>query len=192
MRKLDIQETKILKQLVRNPRVSDNQISKNTRVPVMTVNRKRKLMEEEGIINYYTDINHGDPKTKVYDAIQLYTIQFKIGITREHYIKAIMEDRKFRSRNSKYHAESYLGEKEGHLALVIMLEANSQSELIEIFNGEIVQGIKSRYGEDCINKIDTTRIDVPIRMHHNYLPLINMEKGIIKKEWDDEWIYVSE
>ena len=53
MRQLDEQERRIVRELIKDPRISDNQIAKNTRVPVMTVNRKRKLLEEKGLLNYY-------------------------------------------------------------------------------------------------------------------------------------------
>ena len=57
MRKFDKQEEMIIKELIRNSRISDNQIAKNTRIPVTTVNRKRKLLEEEGFIHYYADVS---------------------------------------------------------------------------------------------------------------------------------------
>ena len=42
MIKLDEKEQKIVKELIKNPRISDTQIAKNTNIPVMTINRKRK------------------------------------------------------------------------------------------------------------------------------------------------------
>ena len=45
MRQLDEQEKSIVKALIRDPRLSDNQISKVTKVPVMSVNRKRKKLD---------------------------------------------------------------------------------------------------------------------------------------------------
>ena len=54
LRKLDNQEIKIVKALIRNPRISDNQIGLRTGVPIRTVNRKRKKMEEKGLLKYYT------------------------------------------------------------------------------------------------------------------------------------------
>ena len=191
MRKLDPQETKIVRQLIRNPRISDNQISKNTLIPVMTVNRKRKLLEKEGIIGYHTIVYHGDSSTKEYRAKQLYTIQFRTGITKEDYLNAIKSSKKFMEFNAKYHSDSFLGEKDGHLAVVIILEADSHAELMEIFNGEVIQNIKKRHGEDCIDKTYTVKLYQPIRLHHNYLPAFNMENGIIRKDWPDELVYVQ-
>ena len=51
--KLDEQEQKIIKELIRDPRISDNQIGRNTKIPVKTVNRKRKNLEQRNIISYF-------------------------------------------------------------------------------------------------------------------------------------------
>ena len=44
MRDLDKKEKLIIKELVKNPRISDNQIAKNTGLAVKSVNRKRKKL----------------------------------------------------------------------------------------------------------------------------------------------------
>jgi len=185
---LDEKEQKILKELVRNPRVSDNQVSKNSGIPVMTVNRKRKKLEEEGKILYFTYVNNLD---SVSNARQLYIIKFKSGITRELYINKIKGDIKFKEVYSMYVSDSYLGEKDGHLALIMTIDARNESELVEIFNGLIIKSLKSNFGDDSILEIVTTRISLPVRVHHNYLPLINMDRGIIKKSWSDDYLFVE-
>lgn len=184
----DEKEEKILKELIKNPRVSDNQIAKNAKIPVMTVNRKRKKLEEDDKVLYMSYVNNLNSD---YNARQLYTIKFKSGITRELYINKIQNDYKFKEIYSNYVSDSYLGEKDGHLALIMSIDASSESELVEIFNGLIVKSLKSNFGDDSILEIVTTRISLPIRLHHNYLPLINMEKGTIKKNWNDDYIFVE-
>jgi hypothetical protein len=72
-----------------------------------------------------------------------------------------------------------------------MLMAKSKAELTEIFHGTVVNGIKKRYGDDCIEEIITCRIDFPLRLHHNYLPAFNMADGKIKKTWKDSWIFID-
>ena len=190
MRKFDQQEAKILKELVKNPRISDNQIAKNTGVPVTTVNRKRKLLEQEGFINYYCDVSDESLDRGQHNARQNYIIKFKEGITRKMYIEEIKKSENFRKVNPRYHAESYLGEKDGRFAIILILEAKSEDELIEIFNGTVIPEIKRRHGKDCINDIITAKVTFPFRMHHNYIPLFNMENGIIKKDWMNEWIFI--
>ena len=74
-RTLDEHEVKIIRELIRNPRISDNKISKRTKIPVMTVNRKRKRLEEQKLLRYYTSINKGEFGLKIFGAKALYIIQ---------------------------------------------------------------------------------------------------------------------
>jgi len=192
MRELDEAEIKIVRELIRNPRVSDNQNAKQTKVPVMTVNRKRKKLEEEGLLTYYTYLNTSEEGTGIFHARQLYIIKFKSGLTRDMFLTSLFEEKRLREINSKYVVESYLGEKDGQLATMLILEARTESELLEIFNGEIIPLYKKLFGEDSIKEVMTMRVTVPIRMFHNYMPLLNMEKGKIKEEWSNDYIFVTE
>lgn len=191
IRELDENERKIVRELIRNPRISDNQIAKNTKVPVMTVNRKRKQLERENLLRYYTSFDTGEFGTGRFKAKQLYIIKFKIGIARKDYIEKVEKDKKFQQFNASYTSLSYLGEKDGHLALVMILDAKTDSLLVDEFSGKIIPHLKEKLGNDCIRGIITTKISNTLRRHHNYLPSINMEKGIMKKDWPDEWIFVD-
>jgi hypothetical protein len=73
----------------------------------------------------------------------------------------------------------------------MIVDADNDSELVEIFNGLVVKSLKSNFGEDAIIEIVTCRISVPVRVHHNYMPMINMDKGIIKKSWSDDYLFVE-
>lgn len=90
-RTIDEQEKLIIKALIRNPRSSDNQISKTTKVPVRTVYRKRKKLEEEGIIHYYLNINLDKSGIGKINARHLYLIKFKLGLSYTQLIKEINE-----------------------------------------------------------------------------------------------------
>ena len=147
MKKFDQQEAKILRELIRNPRISDNQTAKNTKIPVTTVNRKRKLLEEDGFISYFCHVSDESFERGQHNARQIYIVKFKEGITRQKYIDEIKKSENFKKVNPRYHAESYLGEKDGRFAIIF-------------------------------------------RIHHNYIPLFNMENGIIKKDWMNEWIFI--
>ena len=186
------QEEKILMELIRNPRISDNQISRNSKIPVTSVNRKRKALEEMGFINYYANVSYENLKNGQHNARQLYIVKFKEGITRQKYLKEIEKSENFRKANPRHHAESFLGEIDGHFAVILILEAKNDDELVEIFNGSIIEGIKGRHGKDCISNIITAKVTFPFRIHHNYLPMFNMKKGIIKEDWLDDWIYVPD
>ncbi len=191
-RELDESERKIVRELIKNPRISDNQIAKNTKVPVMSVNRKRKLLEKEGLLRYFASFDTGEFGTGTFKAKQLYIIKFKIGITREDYINKVEKDKRFQQFNASYTSLSYLGEKDGHLALVMVLDAETDSLLVDEFSGKIIPHLKEKLGNDCIREIITTKISNTLRRHHNYLPDINMQDGVIKKDWPDEWIFVDE
>lgn len=191
MRELDKNEIRIVRELIRNPRISDNQISKITKIPVMTVNRKRKLLQKDNLLRYYASLDTGEFGTKKYNAKQLYIIKFKIGTTREQYLNKIENDRKFMGSSSAYISLSYLGEKDGHLALIVILDAETDSKLVDEFNSRMVHHLKEKLGDDCIGEIISARISNTLRRHHNYVPTANMENGIMKKEWPDEMIFVD-
>ncbi len=189
---LDEQEKNIVRELIRNPRISDNKISKRTKIPVMTVNRKRKRLEEEGYLKYFTSLDSGELGTGIYNAKQLYIIKFKIGITSEHYLETLEYSSKYRGFKATYVSLSYLGEKDGHLALILIMDARSDSKLVDEFNGKLIPYFKEVLGDDCIEEVTTSKITHTVRRHHNYLTRFNMEKTKIKEEWLDEWIFVGD
>jgi DNA-binding Lrp family transcriptional regulator len=191
-KKLDEAEVKIIRELIRNPRASDNFIGKKTGIPVMTVNRKRKALEESKYLRYYTSIDKGEFGLHIFGAKQLYTIKFKIGITKKQYLEMMETNAKWRTFNSKFISLAYLGEKDGHLALVLILDAKDEGQLVEEFNGNIVKNLNEKLGEGCIEEITTTSLNKLIRVHHNYMPHSNMENGIIKDSWPDDMIFVNE
>lgn len=189
MYNIDRHEELIIKELVRNPRLSDNELAKRTSIPVTTVNRKRKNLEKAGILSYFVHVaepfGKGTNKVK-----QLYIIKFKEGISIQTYLEKLRTSQAFKADNAKYHVDSYVGEKDGHFALVIIVEADSEAELVEIFHSRIVKGLRMRHGNDCIADIFTTKVIYPIRIHHNYLPLFNMQDGKIADAWQSEWLHI--
>jgi DNA-binding Lrp family transcriptional regulator len=191
MSRLDEQEIKIIRELIRNPRSSDNNISKRTGVPVMSVNRKRKALEEAGIIRYYTDIEHGENGTDDFHAEQMYCVKFKIGITAQEFINKIRNDKTLNRFNAEHIVFSYVGEKDGHLAFIMVINAHTEADLTESFNGYIVPMLKKNFGEDSIIAIETIKILEPVREHHNYIHGVNMEKGKIKDDWPNDFIFVD-
>ncbi len=192
MKKLDDHEKNIVRELIRNPRVSDNAISKRTGIPVMTVNRKRKKLEEGKYIRYYASLDKGEFGMHMFGAKQMYLIIFKIGITRKMYLDMLESDPGWRRFNSQNISQIYLGEKDGRLALMLILDAVDDSHLVEEFNGKIVKYLNSKLGKDCIEEISTASLNKLVRVHHNYMPAFNMDKGIIKDDYPDELIFVDE
>lgn len=192
MRKLDEKEVRIVRELIRDPRASDNQISRKTQIPVMTVNRKRKKLEQEHLIRYYTTIDKRNTGLEIFDARKLFIIKFKIGITRQIYYEKLEHDPNWRMFNCKFISMIYLGEKDGHLALILVLDASTWDGMVEEFNGKVVPFLKEKLGEKCIKQIITANLDKLVRVHHNYMPAVNIENGRIRKDWPDSFIFVNE
>lgn len=187
MIQLDEQEQLIVKELIRNPRLSDNQISKITKVPVMTVNRKRKSLEERGFLNYYCYLDTSKYGLDTMPARQLYMIKLRIGITKKEFIDKIIGPNlllKFKIY------ESFIGEKDGQLVFSLILEGSRGNETMEIFNGEIVPILQEKFGKDCIDETFVIRVTSSIIILKNYMPLKNIEKGFIKENWPKEYIKI--
>ncbi len=190
MIQLDEQERNIVRALIRDPRLSDNQISRLTKVPVMSVNRKRKKLEEEGILHYYCYLDTSRYGLNVLPARQLYIITFKIGITKTLFLEKIKQEPLVKT-NKLYLYESFLGEDNGQLLWCLVLEGNKGIEIMEIFNGIIVPMLRKHLGEDCITETFAVRVTTQFNLLRNYMPLVNMEKGKLKKTWDDSLIFVD-
>lgn len=191
MGKLDEQEKLIVRELIKNPRTSDNKISKITGVPLKTVNRKRKLLEENDIISYYVDLKCWIDGTSVFNARQMFLIQFRHDITRQQFKDAIINPENIFSMPQMHILHSFLGEHDGHLTLVLLMESRHETDLLEIFNADIVPVFKSHFGDNCIQKTKVINITSPISLFHNYYPDINMDKGTIKDDWPDDKIFVG-
>ena len=187
---IDQQEKVIIRELIKNPKISDNQISKNTKVPVKTVNRKRKILEKKGFINYFTCLNNGINGTGRFTAKQQYIITFKCGITRSSIIEKIGREIP-RLIELKHIADCSVGDKDGHAVIAMTIESRLESDIIEVFNAEILPKFKRFFGEDAIVKTEAITLNVPIIMLHNYMPLINMTHGKIKEGWPEDLIFVD-
>lgn len=190
MREFDEQEKKIVCELIRNPKISDNQIGKRTGISVKTVNRKRKNLEKENIIRYYTEVNHSGDGTGQLTARQMFVIELRHGITRKEFLEKI-EKLTSKKVSLKHVFLSILGEKNGHLVLAMVLESYKQEDLLEIFNADITVGLKNIFGDNAIYKTTDFTLMGTIRFLHSYIPMVNMDNGRIKEDWPKEKIFVD-
>ncbi len=190
MVKIDEKDVKIIKKLIRNPRTSDSKISKETGIAVMTVNRKRRYMEKQGLITYYTDFCHGKKGIRDFYIKQLYIVKLRVGITIDKFLEIDIKG-KMMDISPWFITESYVGEMDGRFAWIFVANAESVNEMLETFNGQIIPIIKKQFGETAVINVITCRITDLISMHHNYFPGINMEDGSMKKDWPEERIFVS-
>ena len=191
MRKLDEQERQIVRALIRNPRFSDNKISSLTGVPVRTVSRKRGRLEQEGILSYYTAVEMQANGTARYNTEHMIIIKFTLGITRSQLVQEIRSEPNVANVFSELIRDSYIAETDGHLALVMVLEGESDSDVAENLQGKIIPSLKKNHGQDSIVELRTIRLLGSIRREHNYLPMVNMAEGVLRDDWLDEAIFVE-
>lgn len=167
---LDENERKIVEELVKDPRLSDNSVSRLTGIPVKTVNRKRKILEDKGYLHYFAYMDNF-AGTKQFNSRQMFTITFRHGITRHKFLLGLKKAKEKYSSNplfSKHVLESHLGEQNGRLLLIVVLESFSKNDLIEIFNADIVSMIEEQYGLGAIYKTEVVDLTIHLNLLHNY------------------------
>ena len=191
MRDLDNQERSIIRALIRNPRCSDNRVSALTGVPVRTVSRKRGRLEHEDILSYYTSVDMQAEGTGRFSTQHMLTIKFKLGITRSQIVQEIRHEPNVADVFSELIRDSYIAEIEGHIALVMVVEGESDSDVAENVQGKIIPSLQKNHGEDSILELRTIRLLDPIRRLHNYLPMVNMKEGFVVDNWPDDAIFVE-
>ncbi len=191
VRTLDDQEKMIVRELVRDPRLSNNQIGKLTGVPSPSVRRKRKKLEEEGLLNYFAALDMQETGTGTFGSRHLYIIKFRIGITLKQIVDEIKSEPNVRTIFTDLIYESHIAEIEGRIALIMIIEGKNDSDIVENVQGKVVPSLRKNHGPDSIEEISTIRLLGPIRIFHNYVPLVNMRLGVINHDWPKDGIFVG-
>lgn len=192
MDNFDDQERAILRALIRNPRTSDNRIANTTGVPVRTVRRKRSRLEAEGRVRYYAAIDR--ERSREGEAVttqHMVIIKFRLGVTRAQIEAEIRNEPNVSNVFSELIRDSYLAETDGHIALVMIVEGASDSDVADSLQGKILPSIQNNHGQDCIQEVRTMRVLGLIRREHNYLPRVNMPDAHLATDWPDEAIYLG-
>lgn len=192
MSKLNVRDSSIVRQLIKNPRSSDNEISRITSIPLRTVNRRRKALEEQNLISYFTYLHSFRDGLSHFNARSLVILKFKLGIARKAVITSINSVNESTAFSSKHMMELQIGERDGHVLLVMIIESMKQVDIIEIINAEIVPNLQHMFGQDAIVDTSVIELSFMLRMLHNYIPGKNMKNGRIAEDWDDKLIYVTE
>ena len=91
----------------------------------------------------------------------------------------------------KHIADCSVGDKDGHAIVAMTIESRVESDIIEVFNAEILPKLKRLLGEDAVIKTDVFTFNSHFIIMHNYIPLINMRNGKIKEEWSDDLVFVD-
>ncbi len=191
MRKLDAQDKLIIRALVRNPRCSDNRISPLTGVPVRTVSRKRARLEKDGILSYCTVVEMQAAGTGRFTAQHMLIIKFKLGVTRGQIVQEIRSEPNVINVFYELIRYSFIAETDGHIALVMIIEGESDSDIAESIQGKIIPSLQKNHGADSIVDLHTIRLLDPIRREHNYMPLVNMQDGFLAPDWPDAAIFAE-
>ncbi len=189
MSSLDSFEVKILRELVRNPRISDNKISRITKIPVKTVNRKRKILEERGFINYLTLLDY--VKMGIFGTTQLYLVIMREGVTKQA-LSNFLGSINYSSHLVKHIDSCFIGEFEGNSALVFVIQSRKDEDVVEIFNADLVPMINSKFGQGSVKDVKVLRINELFSISHNYLLSKNMEQGKIRSDWPNDMLFISD
>ncbi|MCO5052901.1 MAG: Lrp/AsnC family transcriptional regulator [Verrucomicrobiae bacterium] len=190
-RSLDDQERLIVRALIRDPRLSDNQIGKLTSVPTPTVRRKRKKLEEEGLLSYYCALDMQERGTARFSARHLYVIKFRIGITVTQIVEEIKHEPNIRTIFTDLIYESHIAETEGRVALIMIVEGKHATDIVENMHATIIPSLRKNHGPDSIEEVSSIRLLAPIRILHNYVPLVNMRGGVLREDWPKDAIFVG-
>jgi len=188
--RLDKYDRLIVQELICNPRLSDNKLSQATKIPVKTVNRKRKKLEKNGVLRYMVAVDHTTKGTGDFNAATMYMIKFKHGIYRQQFLDMYTSVAPF-AKYAKHISFKWIGEQAGHLVLILLIESRLQSDILEIYNAEIVTALTKHLGNDAIIETSTVPISSELSMLHNYEPLLNMKNGFIY-DWPKTHIFVTD
>lgn len=190
-RVLDEQERMIVRALIRDPRLSDNQIGRLTGVPTPSVRRKRLKLEESGLLRYFCALDQQESGTGTFGARHLYVIKFRIGITVKQIAEEIKSEPNIRTIFTDLIYESHIAEIEGRVALVMIIEGKNDSDIVENVQGKIVPSLQKNHGPTSIEEISTIRLLEPIRVFHNYVPLVNMHNGVLREDWPQDAVFIG-
>ncbi len=191
MKELDEHERLIVRELIRDPRESDNGIGEKTGVNVRTVGRKRAKLEEGGMLSYFANLDLSPHGTGQFTTRHLYTIKFRIGITYKQLIDDIQREPFVRSIFTEVIFESHIAEIDGKLAMLLFIDGASETDIVQTVQEKLIPSLRRNHGEDSIEEIQTVRVLSPVRVMRNYVMPVNMEQGYIRKDWPNEAIYVG-
>jgi DNA-binding Lrp family transcriptional regulator len=131
MRVLDEQEKAIVRQLIRDPRESDNGIGEKSGVNVRTVSRKRQRLEQEGVLSYFTHLDLSQAGAQQFNARHLYIIKFRVGITYRQLVEEIRQEPKKTTVFTERIFESHIAEIDGKVALLLFVDGHNDVDIVQ-------------------------------------------------------------
>ena len=191
MKQLDQQERLIVRQLIRDPRESDNGIGEVTGVNVRTVGRKRQRLEQSGVLSYFTHVDLSASGTGEYNTRHLYIIKFRIGVTYRQLLEDIKREPFVRSIFTEIIFESHIAEIDGKLAMLLFIDGASDTDIVQTVQEKLIPSLERNHGVGSIEEVSTMRVLSPVRAMRNYILPVNILHGYIRKDWPDEAIFVG-
>ena len=191
MKQLDQQERLIVRQLIRDPRESDNGIGEITGVNVRTVGRKRQRLEHAGILSYFTHLDLSAHGTGEYNTRHLYIIKFRNGVTFNQLVEDIKREPFVRSIFTEIIFESHIAEIDGKLAMLLFIDGASETDIVQTVQEKLIPSLERNHGVGSIENVSTMRVLSPVRAMRNYILPVNIQHGYVRKDWPNEAIYVG-
>ena len=191
MRELDEQEKTIAKALIKDPRISDNRLGEEYGIPVRTVSRKRARLESEGLLRYFAEVDMTERGTGRFRCRHLYTIKFGVGVTLRDLKRRVLNEPNVMTAFTRSVYTSHIAEIDRRVALVLIVDGESDADIVERVQEEIIPALKAKHGDTAVEEVETVRLLQPIRMLRNYLPGLNMEAGKLRQDWSVDAIFVE-
>lgn len=118
--------------------------------------------------------------TQRFNAKHMYFVKIKIGISQKQVISEVKEEPNGSMVFIEFIYESHFVEIKGHTALLLFIEGSCDDEIYNKFNEIIIPSLEKIW--DWINNTNNNNTyGKTIRLVHNYLPIVNLNKGKIKK-----------
>ena len=93
---------------------------------------------------------------------------------------------------SKHILEAHLGEKDGRLALILIIESRIESDTIEIMNAEIIPKLTEHFNEQVVDDISNVRLSNMLRLLHNYTPARNVKSKLVPDAYDQNSLFITD
>lgn len=189
-REMDDVDRAIARELVKDPRTTDKHIRDATGIALRTVGRRRKRLEEEGLIRYSAEVDLRGRSSSHRGSRKLYIIRFRLEVSLND-VRAKVAKEPSIVENTDIIYESHIVEVDGRLALLIVIEGASEAAIVESVHDKLLPRLIKNHGEDAIEGISTICLLDTIRRQRNYLPSINMDGSTIKTDWPSSTLYVG-
>lgn len=184
---LDEVDRAIARELVKNPRTTDKHIRDATGIALRTISRRRRRLEEEGLIRYSAEVQQGLERRV---SRHLYIIHFRLDIPLNE-IRAKVSNPSMIAENTDIIYESHIAEVDGRLALLLVVEGARESDVVESVHDKLLPRLIENHGKDAIEGISTICLLDTIRRQRNYLPGINTKGPAIRPDWPSSSVFVG-